>query len=426
MLIITMDASGDGVCATVSLAGDGRIERLHEIPSYHSLGELYSRVTQWLGMKPLEHEYKVMGLAPYAPPDLAERARRVFESYVRPTPDGLSFRNTAGAWGPGLLPRLTRDLAGVRFDAVAAGLQQRLEEVVVGFVLAWVRKTGVRSLGVAGGLFMNVKLNMLLSESADIDQIFLTPSGGDESLAYGAALLARVEACRADGREADPEPFASLYLGPEFSRQEILSDLEARRERLEWREHDDVESEIARRLAAGGIVGRLAGRMEWGARSLGARAILADPRDLSNVRRLNLAVKMRDFWMPFAPAILAERAADYLVNPRGLRAPYMINAFRSTPLAQREVVCGLHQFDLTCRPQIVEPSESPSFHRLIKAFEDLTGVGAVLNTSFNLHGEPIVCRPADAVHTLLNSGLDAVAIERFIVERAGGSTAQHA
>lgn len=422
MLIVTTDGSGDGLCATVSIGHRGRLERQHAIPSYHSIGELYTRVTELLGMRPLDHEYKVMGLAPYAPPAIAERAYQVFRSYFRLTTDGLSYENVSGAWGPRLRDRMIRDLSGIRFDGVAAGVQRLIEEIMTGFVLGWVRKTGIRSVAVAGGVFMNVKLNMLLSEQPEIDEIFLMPSCGDESIGLGAALLAWADACHAAGRRVEVPPLEQVMLGPEYSRADILAALAAHDGAITWSEVDDIDAEVARLVAGGQIIGRLAGRMEWGARSLGNRAILADPRDLRNVRRINQAIKMRDFWMPFAPSILEERAQEYLVNPRRLHAPFMINAFRSTPLAQRDLICGLHPVDFSCRPQIVREAEHPRYHRLIREFERLTGVGGVVNTSFNLHGDPIVCSPADAIQTLLKSDLDAVAIERFLVRRRGAAT----
>lgn len=417
VLVVTADASGDGLCATVGIGRAGRIERLHSIPSYHSIGELYTRVTELLGMKPLDHEYKVMGLAPYAPPALAERAYRVFSRYFRPVAGGLSFENCSGAWGPRMAARLARDLAGMRFDAVAAGVQRLTEEIVAGFVLAWVRKTGVRRVAVAGGLFMNVKLNMLLAESPEIEEFFPMPSCGDESVALGAALLAHA-ACPGPGTAGrELGPLEHLYFGPGFADEPIRAALGQCGDRLAWEEAQDIEAETARCLARNEIVGRFAGRMEWGARALGNRSILADPRDLRNVRRLNAAVKKRDFWMPFAPSILEERSSDYLVNPRGRSAPFMILAFRTSAQAERDLACGLHQFDLTCRPQIVTRRANPEFHRLISEFQKLTGVGAVINTSFNLHGEPIVCSPADALRTFLESEMDALAIGKYLVRK---------
>ncbi|MFB3854940.1 MAG: carbamoyltransferase C-terminal domain-containing protein [Vicinamibacterales bacterium] len=418
VLVITTDGSGDGLCATVSIGREGRLERVQAIPSYHSIGEMYTRVTELLGMRPLDHEYKVMGLAPYAPPALAARAYEIFSTYFRLTPDRLAFENVSGTWGPGLHDRMSRDLRRIRFDAVAAGAQRLIEEVMTGFVLGWVEKTGIRQVAVAGGVFMNVKLNMLLSERPEIERLFLMPSCGDESISLGAAMLAHAGAEADGGRPVRFSPLGDLYLGPEYSREEVLAALAPLAGRVSWEECADIDAAVARKVADGDIVARMAGRMEWGARSLGNRAILADPRDLRNVRRINQAIKMRDFWMPFAPSILAERAADYLENPRNLDAPYMINAFRSTALAQRDLICGLHPVDFSCRPQIVTEKMNPRYHRLLREFERLTGVGGVLNTSFNLHGDPIVCSPTDALQTLLNSGLDAVAIEGFLVRKA--------
>lgn len=417
LLVITADASGDGLCATVNIGNRGQIERLHSIPSYHSVGELYTRVTEMLGMKPLDHEYKVMGLAPYAPAALAARAYEVFSSYYRLTRDSLSFENTAGAWGPRLSAKMARDLAGMRFDGIAAGVQRLIEEIITGFVLSWVKKTGVRRVAVAGGLFMNVKLNMLLSDRPEIEELFLMPSCGDESVGLGAALLAYAGSDAGHASELKILPLGDVYFGPDYSSAEILDSLEEFADRIAWVEADDIEALVANCLAQGEIIGRHSGRMEWGARSLGNRAILADPRDLRNVRRLNAAIKKRDFWMPFAPSLLHERSPDYLLNPRGLPAPFMINAFRTTPLAQRDLACGLHPFDLTCRPQIVLREANPKFHHLLSEFERITGVGGVINTSFNLHGEPIVCSPRDALRTFLNSGLDAVAIGNYLARR---------
>ena len=417
MLIVTADASGDGLCATVSIGLQGRLERRHSITSYHSVGELYTRVTQMLGLKPLDHEYKVMGLAPYAPPELADRAYRIFSTYYRLTEDHLSFENISGVWGPDLPNKMIRDLHGIRFDAVAAGVQRLLEDIVTGFVLAWVRKTGLGSVAVAGGVFMNVKLNMLLAEAPEIQELFVMPSCGDESVGLGAAALNYAGHRLSQGLEVNTDPLDQLYFGPEYSRRQILSDLESYRENLTWREHEDIEAVVAGCLGEGQIVGRFAGRMEWGARSLGNRSILADPRDLRNVRRINVAIKKRDFWMPFAPSILLERSSDYILNPRGIPAPYMVQAFRSTAMAQRDLACCLHPFDLTCRPQIVTRQGNPRYHALLREFEKITGVGGVLNTSFNLHGEPIVCSPADALRTFVNSDLDAVAIENFLIRR---------
>ena len=418
VLVITLDGSGDGLCGTVSIGRGHSLERLKSLPSYHSLGIVYSRVTQHLGMKPLDHEYKVMGLAPYAPESLKAQAYEVFARHLALSDDGLSFENRSGAWGNSYLGRLRRDLTLLRFDAVAAGLQQRFEDLVVPFIGRWIEKTGIRNIALAGGSFMNVKLNMLLAERPEIENLFIMPSGGDESIALGAALTATVDLCAAAGRTPVVSPLRDLYWGMDFSADEIERTLAEYRTKISYRSVSDIERETAELLSRGKIVGRMKGRMEWGARALGNRSILADPSRAETVRKINAAIKMRDFWMPFAPSILWERRRDYLEMKKDIPAPYMVLAFRSTPLAHKELIAGLHPFDLTCRPQLVQKEWNEPYHRLLKNFEDLTGIGGVLNTSFNIHGTPIVRTPKDAIETLLNSGLDYVTIGDFLVSRA--------
>ncbi|MBI3967568.1 MAG: carbamoyltransferase, partial [Chloroflexi bacterium] len=214
-----------------------------------------------------------------------------------------------------------------------------------------------------------------------------------------------------------PAPLTSLYLGNEISDAEAEAALVERAKHLEWTRHEDIERVAAKLIADHKIVGRVAGRMEWGARALGNRSILAHPSDLGNVRRLNAAIKMRDYWMPFAPSLLYERRHDYTENPRNLDAPTMTQAFRSTPLAQRELIAALHPSDLTCRPQFVRADQNPGYHHLLSCFQELTGIGGVLNTSLNLHGEPIVCSADDALNTLLNSGLDHLTLGQYLVSK---------
>jgi carbamoyltransferase len=256
---------------------------------------------------------------------------------------------------------------------------------------------------------------MLVNQMDEFDEVYFLPSCGDESNAAGAALASAWQLHQAAGKEFDPDPLDTLYLGPAFTNDAVEAALARYDGQLQWRKSDDVERETARMLADDLVVGRMSGRMEFGARALGNRSILARGASLNNVRKINAAIKMRDFWMPFAASMLAERSADYIANPTKTPAPYMVLAFPSTPLAASELMAGLHPFDLSCRPQIVERDWNPKFHRLLKCYEELTGVGAVLNTSFNLHGDPLVCTPADALDTYLRSDLDVVTIEDYVI-----------
>ncbi|MGB9589342.1 MAG: carbamoyltransferase [Candidatus Hydrothermia bacterium] len=412
-LVLTADGSGDMLSATVALGRGKKLVRLSSVSNYNSIGEFYTRITQYLGMKPLSHEYKVMGLAPYAPEDMGEGAYDKLRKYFSVIPDKLAFINRSGAWKRDYLRKLNKDLAGFRFDAVAFAAQRILEETILAWAESAIKKTRMSSVALAGGVFMNVKLNNLLLEAEGVDELFIMPSAGDESLALAAALMAYLET-----GNGDYSALETLYLGPEFTEEQIRKAFDELGEGFAVsHEGDGIHEQVGQLLAQGKIIARFYGKMEFGARALGNRSILADPRNREVVDRINRAIKMRDFWMPFAPTILHERRHDYLVNPKDHPAPYMMIAFPTTPLARREIPAALHPADGTGRPQVLRKEQNPTYYRVIKAFEAKTGVGAVLNTSFNLHGDPIVCSPRDAVYTLLKSDLDGLAIGEWLVLR---------
>jgi len=415
-LVVTLDGSGDGLCGTVSSVDEeGNWRRLRDLSTFDSLGMVFSRATQYLAMKPWEHEYKLMGMAPYVSAKYARAAREILGRYVRLTDDGLGLRNPSRLWGNSVLARMRKDFIGHRFDAVAAGAQMLHEQLVVELIGNWLRETGLRRLAVAGGCFMNVKANKLLMEMGECEELFVMPSGGDESCAIGSALWAYRQA-RQDG-DGPIQPVGGLYWGPGFTGEQIEQALKPFADKVEFRRCDDVEAESAGLLAEHKIIGRLRGRMEWGARALGARSIVANPSRPQNLRRLNAAIKMRDFWMPFAPSILYERRADYAILPTDYVSYHMTMAYDSTAKAREDLVAALHPYDYTMRPQFVTRELNADYHKLLSEFEKLTGIGGVLNTSFNLHGWPIVCSPEDALRTLLNSELDYVSLEDYLVWR---------
>jgi carbamoyltransferase len=179
--------------------------------------------------------------------------------------------------------------------------------------------------------------------------------------------------------------------------------------------YDDIDGTVGELLVKGKILARCSGGVEWGPRALGNRSIIADPRDIRVVNKINFAIKQRDFWMPFAPSMLDERKADYLVDPKF--APYMIMAFNSTTEGGHEIPATIHPFDKTCRPQTVSKEWNQSYHKVIKTFESLTGEGAILNTSFNLHGYPMVGTPQTALWTLENSKLDSLVLGNYLVTK---------
>jgi carbamoyltransferase len=417
-LVLTNDNSGDGLCATASRAEGTTLVRREATPSAAgSLGSFYSFVTLLLGMKFGEHEYKVMGLAPYASPAGVERATAALGEvfgFEPATPARFAWRKRGARYR--LLAEAT---LGARFDAVAGAAQHIVEDTLLRWARLMRERHGGERLALGGGVFMNVKANMLLAGEDWVRELFVFPSCGDESNAIGAAYLAYVHLCRQAGVPAKPAPFGSAYLGPSIDDAEVETLIRARdlgaRHRVS--EPARMEERIAELLVSDGVVARCAGRMEFGARALGNRSILANPSDSRVVRIINHMIKNRDFWMPFAPSVLRERAGDYLVNPKGLASPYMMLAFPTVPARREHIVAALHPHDFTARAHVVEEAWNPGYHRVIREFEGRTGIGAVLNTSFNLHGEPLVGSPADAVDTFERSGLPHLALGRFLISK---------
>jgi carbamoyltransferase len=266
---------------------------------------------------------------------------------------------------------------------------------------------------------MNVKANMLIGQEDWVEELFAFPSCGDESNAVGAAYLGYLEECARRGVAGWVQPFGPAYLGNSVTDEDAEAVIRERglEGRYKVAFHDRIEEKIADLLVSDGVVARCAGRMEFGARALGNRSILANPSDHRVVPLINRMIKNRDFWMPFAPTIMAERAPDYLVNPKQHASPYMMLAMPTRAEAREALVAAIHPQDATARPQILERSWNPEYHAVISEFERRTGVGAVLNTSFNLHGEPVVCSAADAVDTFERSGLPHVAVGHWLISK---------
>ena len=412
-LVITCDGSGDAVCATVNIGKGKEIKRIAEISNYNSIGEFYTQVTQYLGMKPMSHEYKVMGLAPYAKEEHSNKTLQLFERFFEVNSKSpLMFKNTSGFWKWRFIEAFQTLLMGHRFDNIARAAQTLVENIVVTWIKNCMAHTGIYNLVLSGGVFMNVKANSMILDLPEVTQLFIFPSCGDESLAISAAIVKSIEL----GQE-NIEPLGPLYFGSEFTDEQIEQALSDIQKEFKIEKIEGIDEFVGKQLAQGKVIARFSGRMEWGARALGNRSILADARNRDVIMKINEAIKNRDFWMPFAPSILEERADEYLINPKGFYAPYMIMAFPTKEKARKDLIAALHPYDFTARPQIVRESWNPSYYRVLKAFEKETGVGGILNTSFNLHGDAIVCTPQDAIHTFKNSALDALAMGHYYVSR---------
>lgn len=417
VLVITVDGSGDELCSTVSIGRDHRLERRFATHWSHSFGTLYGVVTYMMGMVPNEHEYKLMGMAPYASPSASRRIADRLHGLFAWADDGSPvWRRRPGVpHTMHIQPALEKLFFEQRFDAIMGGLQLFTEEMLCELVRRAVKATGIKRVALAGGVFMNVKANKKIMELEEVEHLFIFPSCGDETNAIGAAYLARAE--RSGG--ASVPPLGSFYLGPDWSEEEILADLEPHLGRGEIRiaRPNSINEAVADLLVAGAVVGRFGGREEFGARSLGNRAIIADPRNPEVIRTINEMVKSRDFWMPFASSIADSHAPTYLANDKQVAAPHMILSFDTTQLGADVLKAGIHPYDRTCRPQVVTRAANADYWELIQCFAVRSGVGGLLNTSLNLHGLPLVHRPADAVHVLVNSGLNVLALGPYLVTK---------
>jgi len=419
ILVLTCDGSGDGISATVNIGKSGKINRISKTENHASLGKIYSRITLLLGMKPWEHEYKVMGLAPYADETGVKKSKNVLDELLEVKESNLEFSRKSKLSTNYCYEFLKTKLENHRFDWIAGGIQQFTEELMKKWVSNALKKTGCRKVVCAGGVFMNVKANMQISELESIDDIFIFPSGGDESLALGAAMYVYSEILDKVDEAIHLEPLGPIYLGMEFTNSQIEDEIKKigldKGFSVEFNE--DIEKQTAELLANGEIVARFKDRMEWGARSLGNRSILADPSSFDKVREINSAIKQRDFWMPFAPSIISEKQEEYIENPKKIKAPYMVMGFHTKKRAHKELASAIHSYDFTARPQLLEEKYNPAYYDLIQNFEKHTGIPALLNTSFNLHGYPIVCTPTDAINTLKKSGLKHLAIGNYLISK---------
>ena len=399
-LVVTLDGVGDGFSGSLSVLRDGTLLPKSTIPARHSLGIFYEHVTQLMNMRELEDEGKVMALAGYGHPIDPDKNPLMGLFDV----DGSTLRCRLG---PLRLKRfLARELAMVPSEQFAWMAQRVVETKVTELVAGALRETGMTRVVYAGGVASNIQANLKLVELPGVDELFVFPHMGDGGLALGAAL-----ARAARGGAKASFSLGDLRLGPEVSAESMERSIDA--SGLGRRKPECVVTEAATRLARGEIVLWFQGRMEYGPRALGGRSILARP-DRPELRdRLNSTLKRRVWYQPFCPSILDEDA-ERLLEHGDTPNRFMTMAYRVRPEA-RDVLAGVTGSDGTCRPQMVDRSYG-KFYKLLKTLRESVGVGAVLNTSFNLHGEPMVASPDDALSTFTRCGADALVIGDFLVE----------
>ncbi len=424
--VVTADGKGDGLSATIYRgAPDGRMELLRSSRAADSLGAFYQAATEALGFIPVDGEYKTMGLAalgaPHGKPNPFDGTVRVEDGVLR-SKHAWTYRDFNRANPdkavPNPLSSVTQTefykplLANLSPEEFAFFAQDHCEQVMLGLVGDALRISGVNALAGAGGVLLNVKANALVRDALQPSAFFVFPDSADSGLAAGAAL----EALHQEGCAAK-EPLFLPYLGHSFEQLAMDEAIErySRSHALVVSPGDP--SHVAEHLAAGKVVGTFQGRLEMGPRALGNRSVLADPRSATTKDRINAILKGREWFVPFAPAVLEEEAPSYWEGPRDYR--YMTFSVEASEHAKRTVPAVVH-VDGTMRPEVVSPDFNPWLHSVLRAFKERAGVGVLINTSFNRHGLPIVGSPDDALEHLVQGWVDAVVIGSRFVQRADG------
>lgn len=415
-LVITLDGGGNGLDGGAYTAKGTSIERFLDIPHFQSPGTMYSAITHDLGYKRHRHEGKITGLAAYGDPDLKKLGLQDLIRYDNKKHRFISkaianhhqdLQTNSDYFHPLLEQHSREDLS--------AAVQHMFEEVIVDFVRdahEQAAKRGFRSKNVcvAGGCFANVKMNQRILEAGLFDNIFVYPAMGDGGLGSGAALLDYYTHSNDSKEKARVK---HVYLGGSFSDTEMEKAIQDAK--LEYSRPESIEAEVAKLLADGKVIARFNGAMEYGPRALGNRSIIGAPFDASINDWLNKKLNRTEF-MPFAPSILQERSADYV---KGYEDAHVTTDFMTITYdikeGLKEKIPAVVHIDNTARPQVVRKETNPSYHEIIRLFEERTGVPVVLNTSFNIHEEPIVYTPADAIRGFLGAQLDYLALGPFLV-----------
>lgn len=407
-VVFTLDCHGDGLSGSVSLASNGQLERVVAFPAAASLGSFYAAVTHHLGFQHHRHEGKVTGLAAYGDPSVAEADVRRMISY---DPGSRQLRTSLGRNQFVSIERMGRFLSrDYSREDLAAAAQTHLERIVLEIVSRTLAETKRRKVLLAGGIFGNVKLNQRINELPGVEYLFVHPGMGDEGLPVGAALASCAEA----GHHR-LERLRNVFLGPGFDDADVekaLASTDFAVERV-----PDMARRVAVELAQKKIVARCNGRVEYGPRALGNRSILFHAGDPSANDWLNRKLRRSEF-MPFAPATLASRAPAFFrdLGSASLAAEFMTVCFDCEPVFRARCPAVVH-VDGTARPQLVCQESQPGFFRILSEYEALTGLPTLVNTSFNIHEEPIVCTPDDAVRAFSTAGLDFLALGDHFVSR---------
>ena len=414
-LVLTLDAFGDYINYTAYTfkfqKNKYQIKRIASGSNF-IIGRLYRYITLLLGMKPNEHEYKVMGLAPYCKEEYYKDLLNIFRNFQKV--NGINFQDNKRP--KDLYFSIKKLIDSKRFDAVAGALQKYTEELIEKWVFNCIKKTKINNVCLAGGVAMNVKANLILSKLKNLKSIYVPASPDDSSQSMGACYAYYTNYYNNSLKKINrPTHLENAYLGYNVNLENDLEILKKLNNKKYIIKKININAIAADLINSGKIVGRVVGNAEFGARALGNRSILANPKNNDIKKKINEKVKNRDFWMPFAASVLEKYSKKYFNISYTDGYNFMTNCVETTKLGKRLLKAALHPYDETCRPQILRKGINPDYEDLINKFGKKSGVYGLLNTSFNIHGQPISNNIKDAVKVFVKTDLDALILPGCII-----------
>ena len=410
--VVVVDGRGAFEATSIWKASNGSIEPVEIFNWPNSLGLFYAKFTKYLGFTPLSDEWKVMGLAPYGN-DGVDLSGFISADH----PYNINWQQLLGAGMSDVSgissilgqPASNGNYLDDKFKDIAYAVQRDTEKAMISLCSAAIKRTGINNLCLAGGVALNCKANGMISNNLDLEDIFIQPASSDEGAALGAAMYPYLLI----NKKLPRVKMEDAYLGLSYSDDEIEKTI--KNYKLRYEKLQNPSKTGAKLIADRNIIGLFQGRMEFGPRALGNRSIIADPRDVNMKDKVNDSVKYRENWRPFAPSFLSEYFHDYFETR--FDSPFMILSFPVKKDKQKFIPAATH-VDGTARPQTVTEQSNPFYWDMINEFYKKTGVPSVLNTSFNLKGEPVVCTPYDAIRTFYTSGMDYLLIGSFLISKS--------
>ena len=400
--IITLDSEGDGLNQTVWIIKNNSMKKISQ-SSQCDIGRVYKLTTLFLGMKPDEHEYKVMGMAPYAKGNYSiEVFNKVYKDLLKVK--GLKIIHNKRP--KDLYSYLKEKNAQYRFDNISGGVQIFVESLATKLIKNIYKKFKIKNYYITGGVSMNIKMNKSIKDLPFVKNLIVQPSGADESLSMGGCFFVKKESSK---------PITQFYLGRDLydgiNKKDFFKKIKKNKNFKLFEKFS--HNELAKLLSKGNIIAVARGREEFGARALGNRSIIADPSKIENIQRINEYIKNRDFWMPFALTILDKFAKTYIHNKKKIISEYMTIGYDTKSEKHSKIISGTHRYDKTVRPQMLIKSANPQYYSIIESFYKLKKIPALLNTSLNLHGYPLSSTMKEVMNTFENSKLQYLYLDDY-------------